>query len=51
MPDDAAVPNQHRGVGVPAVAVENAVRQDGMTVRHLAGLFRPGLINVHGGLD
>ena len=31
-PVDAAVPNQHRGVGMPAVAVENTVRQDGMTV-------------------
>ena len=34
IPDDAAVPNQHRGFGVPAVTVENTVRQDGMTVRY-----------------
>ena len=31
-PDDAAVPDQHRGFGMPAVTVKNAVRQDGMPV-------------------
>ena len=31
-PDDAAVPDQHRGFDMPTVAVKNAVRQDGMTV-------------------
>ena len=31
-PDDAAVPNQHRGFGMPAVTVKNTVRQDGMPV-------------------
>ena len=30
--DDAPVPDQHRGFGMPAMAVKNAVRQDGMPV-------------------
>ena len=31
-PDDAPVPDQHRGFGMPAVTVKNTVRQDGMPV-------------------
>ena len=30
--NDAPVPDQHRGFGMPAVTVKNAVRQDGMPV-------------------
>ena len=40
--DDAAVPNQHRGFGMPAVTVKNTVRQDGMAVRLLKDCFDPG---------
>ncbi len=32
-PNDAAVPDQHRGFGMPAVTVKNPVRQDGMPGR------------------
>ena len=30
--NNAAVPNQHGGFGMPAVTVKNSVRQDGMSV-------------------
>ena len=31
-PNNAAVPDQHRGFGMPAITVKNTVRQDGMAV-------------------
>jgi hypothetical protein len=49
-PNDPAVPDQHRGFGMPAVTVKNTVRQDGMPAV-TDGLFRPRLISVHDGLD